>query len=149
MQRRHSSAEATFHKRLNKALDERGFPAKDQGRASRLAQDLGVTPAAAARWVSGEAVPERFRVEEIARLYDIGLSYLEVGHDPATQIDLQLLEACILGASDGLELELSQDLLKKLAHVYAEAYEIAASTRSPPREARSMAYVVGLKSQDD
>lgn len=148
LQRRHSSAEATFHIRLNKALDERGFPAKDQGRARRLAADLNVTPAAAARWVSGEAIPERFRVEEIARRYDIGLSYLEVGHDPATEVDLQLLEACIIGASEGLELELPNKLLHKLARVYAEAYEIAASTRSPPREARSMAYVVGLKSQD-
>lgn len=147
MQRRHSSAEETFHVRLNKALDERGYPAKDQGRARRLALDLKVTPAAAARWIAGEAMPERFRVEEIARRFDIGLGYLEVGLDPATDVDLALLEACILGTSDGMGLEIPQDTLCRLARAYAEAYEIAASTKSPPREARSMAYVVGLKSR--
>lgn len=148
MQRRHSSAEATFHERLNKALDERGYPARAQGRAKRLAHDLGVTPAAAARWVSGEAMPERFRVEAIAKLYDIGVGYLEVGLDPATDVDLPLLEACIVGAADGCGVPVSEETLRKLAHMFAEAYKIAASTRSPPREARSMAYVVGLKSRE-
>ena len=63
----------TFSRRLNEALDKRGFPKK--GRASRLGEMYGVTTTAVSAWLHG-SVPGMDTVLQMAKDFDVTVSWL-------------------------------------------------------------------------
>lgn len=57
--------------RLNQALGERGV--ERHGRGSALARITGVSPQAAARWLTGEVAPSISNLLRIAHAYGISI----------------------------------------------------------------------------
>lgn len=63
-----------FARRLNLLLDKRGFAPKGEGRQSKLATLIGVSPKGARRWLEGEGLPSPEKlnvlVEKLACNYE-------------------------------------------------------------------------------
>lgn len=69
-----------FAARLNEALDEIQFPMKGYGRQQSLADRMHVSQKGARKWLEGEAMPEQFRVVDLARWLDVNFEWLATGH---------------------------------------------------------------------
>lgn len=141
--RKHSSAEAGFYQRLNKALDSAGVERFQKGRGAWLAKELKVTPAAASKWLSGDSVPERYRVEQIANLLKVSLAWLELGIAPSQEIDAALLRECILGMEEAQQTTGRMDS-ESYANKLTEAYTICLGKEVPPEQARNMAMIYAM-----
>jgi SOS-response transcriptional repressor LexA len=76
---------AQFSARLNKALDEGGYPALNKGRQVLVAKNFGVSQEAARKWVSGESIPATTRATEIARELKVNYEWLIGGQGPMRQ----------------------------------------------------------------
>ena len=68
-----------FTARLEKALNDAGFPPKNYGRQARVAEQMGVTISAVNRWLTGKGFPDQKYFEKLARLLDVRMEWLFFG----------------------------------------------------------------------
>lgn len=68
-----------FAERLNKRLDELGYPPKYKGRYEAVAKDFNVSSKATRKWLEGDSLPKTTRMMDIARKYRIPFELLATG----------------------------------------------------------------------
>lgn len=143
VQRKHSSAEAGFADRLNRALDSAGVEGHQKGRGAWLARTLNVSPAAAHKWLSGVTVPERYRVEQLSKELKVSWAWLEMGLSPSQEIDAALLAEIMIGIEEAQETtgKLSP---REYAKKVTEIYTICLGKKIPPKEAKNVAMVYAM-----
>ncbi len=71
-----------FSERLNKALNNVGFPKKGAGRQIELANIFGVSQKGARKWLEGESIPKFTRLQEIALHFGLRVEWLASGEPP-------------------------------------------------------------------
>lgn len=77
---------ADFARRFNEVLDAAGVPRK--GRQANVGKTLRVSQKGSRKWLKGIALPELWRIAEIAATYNTTESYLLWGK--ATEVDVNL-----------------------------------------------------------
>jgi hypothetical protein len=75
-----------FSVRLNEALDDVKFTAKGRGRQQALANRMRVSQRGARKWLSGEALPENFRLLDMTEWLHVRFEWLATGHGPKWQV---------------------------------------------------------------
>lgn len=72
-------AKIAFSKRLNEALDEKGFAVR--GRAQRLKREakLNISDRAINKWLKAEGLPEHQNLEVLAQFLDVSFNWLAAG----------------------------------------------------------------------
>lgn len=71
-----------FAVRFGEALTAAGVP-DDRHRRSWVARKFGVSVESARKWLTGEALPQPFRIAEIAKTLGVSPSWLQYGEDAA------------------------------------------------------------------
>jgi len=68
-----------FSRRLNEALDARGYPPKNRGRQTALADAMDVSQGAARKWLEGESFPDLDKIVDLALKLKINSDWLLTG----------------------------------------------------------------------
>lgn len=68
--------------RINKALDENGWPTLDYGRITTLASKMDISVNSARKWLIGQATPEQWRIKKLAQVIGTTEEYLVQGNGP-------------------------------------------------------------------
>lgn len=68
-----------FHERLNTALDKAGFPPKNRGRISRLADIMGLSHRGAGKWLDGDTAPPVKKCPFLAEKLHVNPEWLITG----------------------------------------------------------------------
>lgn len=71
------SVKQEFAKRLHKALDAAGYPAR--GRARILSREFNISDKGASKWLNGDAIPETSKIPLIAQFLKIHAEWLLSG----------------------------------------------------------------------
>lgn len=74
-----------FAKRINKAMDSKGYPIR--GRARVLSKQFDVSDKGAGKWLKGESIPETSKLPLIASFLGVTTEWLMNGKEPNTRLD--------------------------------------------------------------
>ena len=69
----------TFSERLNVCLDKEGFPLKNRGRITLLAEMVGLTHRGASKWVNGQSAPPASKYALLAKQLNVNETWLRTG----------------------------------------------------------------------
>ena len=71
-----------FSARLNKVLDENGFPPKGRGRQIALSDLCALSQKGVRKWLEEEGLPERVNLRKITKKFNVRIEWLEYGEGP-------------------------------------------------------------------
>lgn len=80
-----------FSERLNQLLDDNKAPEKYAGRQVFLAEQLKVSQESARKWLEGESIPRKAKIQQMAQKWSCRASWLEYGELPSKN-DAQTVE---------------------------------------------------------
>ena len=67
-----------FAKRLNEAMDLKGYPIR--GRARILSKEFEISDKGAGKWIKGEAMPETSKFPQLSKFLGVSAEWLSLIH---------------------------------------------------------------------
>lgn len=75
-----------FRNRLHQACDDAGVPSPGFGRQTKLAADLKVSQEASRKWLNGESIPRKKKLEELAKYLGVDSYWLAFGEKASSKV---------------------------------------------------------------